>query len=214
VSTGAPQQPLGNFTQEQRKDAIALKYLELARAELLERIKVSYQTLIVYAGAVGAVAAWAYPNQVAQGGSGSINAWSANPRLVPPGVIVGFLAVVANWVIHHNEHIVNALARYQIYTLAKHLHDAAFPELNLWERSRPLQADNRIRVRWDFGIRSALVSLPAFIGSVLQSLDQQNCESWIWLALAWILTFVSVLLGILTVRARQRLRDEAATLQT
>ncbi|MGA2902665.1 MAG: hypothetical protein ABSD98_02460 [Candidatus Korobacteraceae bacterium] len=49
---------------EPRKDDIALKYLELARAEILERIKLRYQILIAYAGAVGAVALWAYPNQL------------------------------------------------------------------------------------------------------------------------------------------------------
>ena len=31
-------------------NAVALKYLELARNEILERIKVRYQTLTVYAG--------------------------------------------------------------------------------------------------------------------------------------------------------------------
>ena len=42
------------------KDAntIALKYLELARSEILERIKVGYQILTAYAGAVGALGAW------------------------------------------------------------------------------------------------------------------------------------------------------------
>ena len=119
------------------------QHLELSRAELLERIRFGYQTLIVYAGGVGAIALWAHPSQLAPASVqvSLLHPWSANARLVPIGVIVAFLAAVTEWVMHQNEHIVSLLAPYQSQTLAKHL-IAALPEGPLWELSPQLKRDN------------------------------------------------------------------------
>ena len=199
----------------QRQDTVALKYLELARAELLERIKFGYQVLIVYAGGVGAIALWAYPSQtppsVAQ--NGVAHPWSANARLVPIGVLVAFLAVVANWIIHHNEHMVNALARYQSGSLAEHL-QRSLPDVSMWECSQELKADSTSHVLWDLGTQSALVVFPALVGSALQwpLRDQHNWVSWTWLGVAWFLTAIAILLSVLTVRGRRELRREAAAI--
>jgi len=190
-----------------RKDAIVLKYLELARTELLERIKFGYQTLIVYAGGVGAVAAWAYPSQQTSS-SNDLHTFAANSRLEPVSVIIAFLAAVTTWIIHHNEYMVNALARYQVDSLSAYLM-TVLPEARPWELSAELQVDTPKYVFRDLWTQGSLVVLPAFLGCLLQLIVVLNsCISPIWLVVASGLTAVAFVLSQATVRGRQQLRRE------
>jgi len=202
---------------ETRQDTIALRYLELARAEILERIKLRYQILIAYAGAVGAVALWAYPNQLAStsGGAG-VDASVVNARLVPAGVVVAFLAVVANWINHNNERVVNGLAKYQGGELARQLHFP--PGVKPWELSDELKAtDPKEHVRWDVLTQGLLVPAPAVVACVpLWAAQHSNIPAWvIWTTrvAAIVLTGVASLLGYLTFHERKKLRDELKKLR-
>ncbi len=118
---------------EDRSVDLALKYMDLARAEILARIKSSNDTLIVYAGALGAIAAWLYKPE---------NHTAAT--LSRTGLIVGFLSLAASWIVYHNEKMVVALACYQKEMLAPVL-DALHLGLKSWETSDTLKdADTQI----------------------------------------------------------------------
>jgi hypothetical protein len=181
-------------------NAIALKYLELARSEILQRQRLGDQILIVYIGAVGAIGAWVYskgPSALAGGG------------LIPIGVVVAFLAFGASWIIYDNEHIINALARYQKRTLRKHFNHA-LPNIELWESSEELAeaANRRHSVRHNV-IHGALLVLPGLVGLWLQW-GYQRCHDrafWIWMVMAVALTVAAGRLAFLTTHERARLRD-------
>ncbi len=195
--------PDGTVVPPHQKDAnaIALKYLELARNEILQRQRLGDQILIVYIGAVGAIGTWVYspkgPSALAGGG------------LIPIGVVVAFLAFGASWIIYDNEHIINALARYQKRTLAKHFNHA-LPNIELWESSKELAeaANRRHSVRHNV-IHGALLVLPGLVGLWLQW-EYQRCHNrafWIWMVMAGALTVAAGRLAFLTTHERVRLRD-------
>jgi len=161
-----------------RQDAIALKSLELARSEILERIKLGYQTLIVYAASVGGIGAW----------------WLGKTEVqakVPIGVIVGFLAVVASWMTYDNEHMIKTLARYQRETLSGHF-KTALSELKLWESSKQLEAVLKSWHRYiHIFTQQAVVFLPAIYATYLQ---------WSMRHLSWdigAIIFLAFAIGIL-----------------
>lgn len=174
-------------------NAIALKYLELARNEILERIKVRYQTLTAYAGAVGAIGAWVYSKGPSVAGEGGL-------------VVIAFLAVAASSILCDNEQVINALARYQLYALSKHF-KPALPKIPLWELSEELGAsfDKVVGGSLHNWIQASVVVLPAAIASyLLQSLH----AAWTWDVLAWSCTFFAFILSLMTPLERRGLRRE------
>jgi len=217
--TGSPDpKHSGSPPPETRQDPIALKYLELARAEILERIKLRYQILIAYAGAVGAVALWAYPNPVASTPGGAVADTSVrDARLVLAGVVVAFLAVVANWIFYHNERMVNGLAEYQAGELAQHLHFSS--GVKPWELSDELgDTDPQKHVFWDIWAQGALVVAPAVIGWVPQwTVQNSHIPMWvIWISriASIVLTWVAFFLADTTYRGRKKLRARLRQLRT
>jgi MFS family permease len=113
---------------------LKLKYLELARDEILYRIKSANDTLIIYSGAIGAIAAW----------FSKLYTDLPQPRQISPdldfvlfriGVLVSFLSLCASWIINHNERMVHALAKYQREELGLN----APSQPLLWESSKSLQ---------------------------------------------------------------------------
>lgn len=193
---------------DSRKDAIALKYLELARNEILERIKIGYQILTAYAAGIGAIAVWAYP-AVPAGNNGAGN---AALKGVPVGVIVAFLAVVASWIIYHNEYVVNALAEYQSEALAEHF-VRVLPAVPMWERSPQLvTADDPTHASGDSLMVGTLVVCPAIVALFVQWSQQTQHNRWScgWLMVGALLTLVSMALWIRTVKGRQNLRRKLA----
>jgi len=207
-----------SLTPETCQDGIALKYLELARAEILERIKLRYQILIAYAGAVGAVALWAYPNPAASTPGNTVADTSVrDARLVLTGVVVAFLAVVANWIIYHNEHMVNGLAKYQAGELGRHLHFSS--GVKPWELSDELgDTDPQKHVFWDIWAQGALVVAPAVVGWVPQwTVQNSHIPMWvIWISriASIVLTGVAFLLADTTYRGRKKLRARLKQLRT
>jgi hypothetical protein len=124
---------------DEKKVDIALKYLDLARAEILYRIKSSNDTLIAYAGASGAIVAWLYKANSDIQGQASWDAVSLNrfsELLFPAGVVISFLSLVASWIVFHNERMVTALANYQRNELEPFLSEN---EIISWECSRSLR---------------------------------------------------------------------------
>jgi hypothetical protein len=124
------------ITDEKKVD-VALKYLELARAEILYRVKSSNDTLIVYAGAVGAISAWVYKSyhDLQPGSLPNDPALSIPPSTLSAGLVVSFLALVASWIVFHNERMVASLAKYQRDELHS---DLRVTGSTPWERSRSL----------------------------------------------------------------------------
>jgi hypothetical protein len=129
-------------TAEEKKIDVALKYLELARAEILYRVKSSNDTLTVYAGAVGAISAWVYKSyhdlEAASRSNGATPA--IPPSVLSAGLVVSFLALVASWIVFHNERMVTSLAKYQREELNTDLRAAGATP---WECSESLRSGDR-----------------------------------------------------------------------
>ena len=198
-----------------RRDQVALKYLDLARAEIQDRMKSSNQTLIVYVGGVGAIAGWMYQATI---GSKS----HANMRTLafPTGVVVAFLALAATWIIFHNERMVNALARYQKQVLAPYLKSVA-PDMVLWESSVALRCtDKGFTIVMTIIVQAILVIGPSlvFLGSMLYFIACPGVPPTVapWMGLSCILltamlTGLAIYFTVLTIRHRKELRQEDAT---
>jgi hypothetical protein len=201
-----------------RQDQIALKYLDLARAEILDRMKASNQTLIVYVGGVGAIVGWMYQATIA-----SKDHANMRTLVFPTGVIVAFLALAATWIIFHNERMVNALARYQKTVLAPYFKSVA-PGMIAWESSDALHdTDDRLAIAATIIVQAILVIGPSFVflGTMLyfyivhpvaSPRPQVLLERWA-IRLAACLTFLAIIFTGFTIWHRQKLRNEPRDLR-
>jgi predicted permease len=119
------------------KAEVALKYLDLARGEILERTKFVNQTLGSYLLGSAALASWFF--QTVYKPVGESVSFASGPAKAPAAIgfalMIAYLALAANWIIHHNERIVAALARYQSENLSPILKD----DPPMWERSDALK---------------------------------------------------------------------------
>ncbi len=115
---------------------VALKYLELARGEILEKAKVVNQTLGAYLAGSAALASWFYQAVYKPVGEGVSAATDAEKAAATIGlaVLLSYLSVAVNWIIYHNERIIAALALYQRDSLSLVLAD----DPPMWERSAAL----------------------------------------------------------------------------
>ena len=120
--------------QQYRVDAIALKYLELSRAEILERLKLSNQFLIVYLGGISALLGWLFTAK-------DLTSGGIVPQNVLPAVAAGFsfLAFSVSWILSENEGMIELHAKYQIEQLGKWLHQVS--SLILWEETGRLKSE-------------------------------------------------------------------------
>src|ERR1700722_9674487 len=144
--------------QGEHQVQVALKYLDIARAEILDRMKGSNQILSVYVAGVGAITAWMYQATI-----GSDKHASMRSLVFPTGVVVAFLALAATWIIFHNERMVNALARYQKEELAPYLKSVA-PGMTMWEASDALHdTDNRLPIAATIIVQGILVIGPSAV---------------------------------------------------
>jgi hypothetical protein len=117
-----------------QENAIGLKYLELSRAEILERLKLSNQFLIVYLGGISALVGWLFTAK-------DPTKEGIVPQNVLPAVATGlsFLAFSLSWILSENERMVELLAKYQIVELGKCFHRSS--SLPLWEESLLLKQE-------------------------------------------------------------------------
>jgi hypothetical protein len=188
---------------------VALKYLELARAEILYRVKSSNDTLIVYAGAVGAIAAWAYKSyHDAQPGSlPNGPALSIPPSLLSAGLVVSFLALVASWIVFHNERMVKSLAEYQRDELSSHL-DAAGSKP--WECSLSLcRGDSRPLSLVTSVVYGAMVVGPSAVALYEMWSDRGSFQSpGLYLVMSAIMSFCALVFMLVMVVDRWQLRGK------
>ena len=115
-------------------NTIALKYLELSRAEILERLKLSNQFLIVYLGGVSALLGWLFTAK-----DPTRNGIVLQDGLPAVAAGLSFLAFSLSWILSENEKMIEFLAKYQIEQLGKWLHLSS--TLPLWEESPQLKEE-------------------------------------------------------------------------
>jgi hypothetical protein len=120
--------------QQYRVDAIALKYLELSRAEILERLKLSNQFLIVYLGGISALLGWLFTAK-------DLTSGGIVPQNVLPAVAAGFsfLAFSVSWILSENEAMIELHAKYQMENLGDWLYQVS--SLHLWEETARLKSE-------------------------------------------------------------------------
>jgi hypothetical protein len=178
------------ISDDKRAD-IALKYLDLARAEILYRVKSSNDTLVVFAGATGAIAAWLYKTPCnPTAASGLCAADSIDNRLLfPAGCVLAFLSLAASWIISHNERMVCALAEYQRVELGTFLNQANIGFAS-WELSASLpKEDSRRLSTFTSAIYALLIVGPSVLACCLMAVHYGQGEHPIlYLSIALIMT--------------------------
>jgi hypothetical protein len=202
-------------------NAIALKYLDLARSEILERQKLGYQILIAYTGAVGVIGAWMYgklpavpASQVPVGGvaigqvvGSQIAASQLSIGPVPIALVVAFLAFVASWIIYDNELMITALAKYQRKAMADYF-ERVLPDIKLWEGSDELKAAaSRRHSSLHYFFQGVVLVLPALIAVGLQRKYDFHHDCALQ-ALEALLIFGAATVSILTLLQRRSLRQQ------
>jgi len=130
---------------------VALKSLELARAEILERIRFRYQALTVYSLAVGGIFGFVLKDGKA---ATQLPIWTFIL------FVLSVLSLTANWTIYHNETGVNHLARFQVNELAGKLR---VPRAVIWETSHSIQGDSPLRIALDTVVQSVLTLSPPLL---------------------------------------------------
>jgi hypothetical protein len=187
---------------------VALKYFDFARAEILNRTKSSNDTLIVYAGAVGAILAWLYKASVdAPNCSQSVLLVRAD-LFFPTMVVISFLSLVASWIIYQNEAMISALAKYQKNILAKSVKGECEKCPQTWEDSDELlAADGRLFTFWSTVVYALLVVGPSILGFFeMWSLRHTVPHSMRFILIASVTTIVAVVMMCRLIRERWILR--------
>jgi hypothetical protein len=192
----------------EKKVDVALKYLELARAEILYRVKSTNDTLIVYAGAVGAIAAWVYKSyhDPQPGSLPNGPALSIPPSTLSAGLVVSFLALVASWIVFHNERMVTSLAKYQRDELNSDLDAAGSTP---WERSVSLSSgDPRLLSLVTSVVYGAMVVGPSVVALYEMWSDRGSFPSpGLYLVMSAIMSFCALVFMIMMVVDRYQLRE-------
>jgi hypothetical protein len=181
---------------------IALKYLELSRAEILERLKLSNQFLIVYLGGVSALLGWLFTaKDPSRDGIVLQN--------VLPAVATGlsFLAFSLSWILSENEKMIEFHAKYQIEQLGKWLHRSS--SVPLWEESprlkeeRPSTGAMLVHLLIINAPNIALTIVAAFLPSPALS----KCWRIAFIAMAMVLSCASCGISLRMIRSRTKHRD-------
>ena len=192
---------------DDKKVDVAVKYLELARAEILYRVKSSNDTLIVYAGAVGAISAWLYKSfhDVQPGSATNDIALSFPPLPLSAGLVVSFLALTASWIVFHNEKMVFALAKYQREELNKNLRETGIIS---WECSKSLhEGDPRLLSVFTSMVYALLVVGPGATACYeMWSHHYPFSHPWVYLVTSAVMSFGALVFMFLMVVERWKLR--------
>jgi hypothetical protein len=188
-------------TEPESEVTIALKYLELARAEILERLKLSNQFLIVYLGGISALLGWFYTAK-------DSTAHHFQPQYVLPVVagVVSFLAFSLSWVLSENEMMIELLATYQRQELRPIL-----PWPPMWEGSQVL-ATEKPHLGAMF-VYALIINAPniVLIGAYfLPPAQWSGCRMWITIAPALALSLFSILISFNMIRRRAEHRRHSA----
>ena len=140
------------------KREVALKYLELARSEIQDKINFVNTTLGGYLIGTSAIAAWFY--QIYKPADElSAAAMPLHEQRVAVGltIIFSYLALGVSWIINHNERMVTALALYQRNDLLPILGE----EPPMWESSSCLlERDNPRRAVTMIAVQQMIIVAP------------------------------------------------------
>jgi hypothetical protein len=189
------------------KTEIALKYLELARAEILEKGRFINQTLGAYLLGSSALASWFYQSAY-KPATPTTDAEKASAA-IGLALMLSYLALGVNWIIHHNERIVTALALYQRKDLCSVLGDDPL----MWEKSSSLEdEDSLFHAFFTVAIEELIVLGPPLAAFVFAS-QQFHVAAWQpahwWLSGAIAGNVASIVIGVLMFRAKYKLRRVA-----
>jgi hypothetical protein len=192
----------------------ALKYLELARNEILEKVRFVNQTLAAYLLGVSALSSWIYQ---------TIS--RTNPPMDPAEkavVILGFALLLAyvslgaNWLIHHNERVVSALAIYQRDELVRYLPGGP----KSWENSRSLKdKDGRWHAMGTILVEEIILLGPSWYAYFYARSLEGLAAGWtgglwhvpvhVWLSAARVVNWLNVGIALLMFWTRWKLRDKS-----
>ena len=192
-------------TESDQEATIALKYLEIARAEILERLKLSNQFLIAYLGGISILLGWFFAARD-----------TANhgmlPQQVLPAVaaVVSFLAFSLTWVLSENERMIELLARYQRDQLVQSL-----PSPPMWEGSLVLSLEKpHIGA---MAVHALIINAPNIVmigASLLHPTQLSACLRWIYTSSAIVLSVSSILISANMILRRRELRSESSPSKT
>ena len=188
---------------------VALKYLDLARGEILEKVKFVNQTLGAYLLGTAAVGSWFYQSihrtAAGQAMSDTVEKASAAIGLA---FILSYLALGVNWIIHHNERMVTALAEYQRDELSKYLPNVPA----MWERSIALhKGDDPGAARRTMAVEELIVLGPPFTATVFafgQFFHAQGWPLYVWLPCAVVANLLNIEVGLEMFKSRLTFREE------
>jgi hypothetical protein len=190
------------------KAEVALKYLELAREEILEKARFVNQTLGAYLLGSSALASWFYQSAYKPATPNLASTTDAEKASAAIGLalMLSYLALGVNWIIHHNERIVTALALYQRKDLCSVLGD----DPPMWERARSLKdEDSLIHAFFTVAVEELIVLGPPLAAFVFAS-QQFHVTAWQpahwWLFGAIVGNATSVGIGVLMFKTKYRLR--------
>jgi len=187
---------------------IALKYLDLARGEILEKARFTNQTLGAYLLGSSALASWFYQTIYKPAAPPLPSATDAEKAAAAVGLalMLSYLAVAVNWIIHHNERIIAALALYQRVDLYSVLGDRP----PMWERSSSLEREDRL---WPAAltvlIQEFIILGPPIAASIFAT-RQVHAAPWLarwWITGAWGANVASVIVGLFMFDTKRKLRS-------
>jgi hypothetical protein len=187
---------------------VALKFLDLARGEILEKVRFVNQTLGAYLLGTSAVASWFYQSvyktqtPISTGPNDHDRAMAA----VGLALMLSYLALGVNWIIHHNERMVTALALYQ----RRELYGVVGDVPPMWERSDSLTSEDSLPHALLTVIVEELIVLAPPLAALVFALSQDCAATWwpthIWLPLCVVANLASTFIGVLMIVARTKLR--------
>jgi hypothetical protein len=182
----------------------ALKYLDLARNEILEKVRFVNQTLGAYLLGVSSVVAWVY-NKSTPATASSAHATPHSELAVGLAAVLAYLALGVNWIIHHNETMISALALYQ----KKDLGPTLTCNPKIWEVSETLsKRDGVIRSSMMIIVQQAIILGPPSGGLYFAFWKVSDLPSVLfWIRLGAVVgTAAAAFIGLLTLLDRLVLR--------
>jgi hypothetical protein len=190
------------------KIEIALKYLDLARGEILEKARFVNQTLGAYLLGSSALASWFYQTiyRPASTPASSVPEAQKAAAAIGLAILLAYLALGVNWITHHNERIITALALYQSTDLAPVLGDLP----PMWERSASLlDADGLSRAFFTVLIEELIILGPPVAAFVFAA-GQRHQATWLahaCLGGALLANLASAIVGALMFQSKRKLRS-------
>ncbi len=190
----------------------ALKYLDLARGEILEKVRFVNQTLAGYLLGVAALASWAY-QVIYKHTKEDLAVVDPEKTIILIGfaLLLAYVALGANWLIHNNERVVAALAIFQREELAPHLPKAPV----VWEDSETLQSQDGLwHAMLTITTEELIVLVPPLCAMFYALCHRQGLgnrpEAWwplyVWLPATVVANALNCGIALLMYRTRGRLR--------